>query len=58
MELRLIIAYGLMALLAAFAVALVLWRRHNAYDRTAVRGRRRERESYERRMAKREPGGE
>ena len=54
MELRLIVAYALMALLVAFAAALVLWRRHNAPHRTAARSRTRQREAAERRMAERE----
>jgi hypothetical protein len=56
MELRLVVAYGLMALLALFVVGLALWLRYNSRDRIAARARRRDREAYERRMAARASG--
>lgn len=51
MEARLIVAYGLMALMALFVAGLVLWLRHNSHASVAARGRRRDRQSYKRRMA-------
>jgi len=40
MELRLIVAYSLMALLAAFAAGLVGWLRYTSRGRTVERSRR------------------
>ena len=57
MELRLIIAYGLLSLLVAFAVGLLLWRHYNSRERTDARLRRRGRADHERRMAERESDG-
>jgi len=56
MELRLIVAYSLMALLAAFAAGLVVWLRYNSRDRAVERSRRRVREASERRRAAGEAG--
>ena len=56
MEPRLIVAYALIAMLAAFAAGLVAWMRYNSRDRTVERSRRRERAASERRLAAREPG--
>jgi len=56
MELRLIVAYSLMALLAAFAAGLVAWLRYNSRDRAVERSRRRVREASERRRAASERG--
>ena len=51
MELRLIIAYSLMALLGAFAAGVILWRRYSSRDRTIARERRRTRAASERRRS-------
>ena len=56
MELRLIVAYSLMALLAAFAAGLAVWLRYNSRDRAVERSRRRVREASERRRAAGEAG--
>ena len=56
MELRLIVAYSLIALLAAFAAGLVVWLRYNSRDRAVERSRRRVREASERRRAAGEAG--
>jgi len=54
MELRQFVAYALIALLAAFAAGMLLWRGYHSRDRTVTRNRRREREAGERRIAERE----
>jgi hypothetical protein len=50
-EARLIVAYGLMALMALFITGLVLWLRYNSHASVAARGRRRDRETYKQQMA-------
>jgi uncharacterized iron-regulated membrane protein len=54
MELRLIIAYTLLALLVAFTAGMFLWWHHNSQDRTIARSRRREKEASLVRMAERD----
>jgi len=55
MEMRLLVAYGLIALLAVFVAALVLWLRHNSRERTVARGRLRD-SAFEQHLAERERG--
>jgi hypothetical protein len=50
-ETRLIVAYGLMALMALFVAGLGLWLHHNSHASVTARGRRRDRESNRRSMA-------
>jgi len=52
MELRQFVAYGLIALIVLFFAGLVVWRRHNSFERTLARRRLRELED-ERRLAER-----
>ena len=53
MELRLIVAYGLIALIVLFFAGLVVWRRYNSFEQTLARRRLRELED-EKRLAERE----
>lgn len=54
MEPRVLIAYGLMALIAAVIAFALLRARYNSHHRKVMRERRRERETYEQHMAERE----
>jgi len=49
MTARVLIAYGLIALLALFAVGLALWTRHNTFARKDGRRRLRDNARYQRR---------
>jgi len=47
METRLLVAYGLLGLIAAFALAGWLYRRYYSHARVGARRRRRDEERYE-----------
>ena len=57
MTTRLIVAYGLIALMALFAVCMALWARHNTFARRDLRQRQRDDEMRDRQAAARRGDG-
>jgi hypothetical protein len=57
MTTRLIVAYGLIALMAIFAVGVALWARHNTFARRDLRQRKRDHEMRERQAEGRQGDG-
>jgi hypothetical protein len=56
MELRLIVAYALIAVVVLLAAGAIVRLRYTTRDRVHSRRRKRERETYDRTMAEREQG--
>ncbi len=57
MTMRLIVAYGLIALMAIFAAGLALWARHNTFARRDLRQRKRDDEMRDRQAEARQGDG-
>jgi hypothetical protein len=57
MTTRLIVAYGLIALMALFAVCMALWARHNTFARRDLRQRQRDDEMRDRQAEARQGDG-